>query len=63
MDTLLLLGLEAEYAEARDWVATSLRTGPDVAVNLFETTIRCAPCRMHCCVLESYLHKLLVELG
>ncbi len=40
LDTLLIMGLQEEFREARDWVATSLKLDPDMDVNLFETTIR-----------------------
>lgn len=40
LDTLLLLHLDAEFEEARKWVARSLNVASDEAVNLFETTIR-----------------------
>lgn len=40
LDTLFLAGLDAEFAEARDWAAASLDVGPDLFVNVFETTIR-----------------------
>jgi len=40
LDTLLLMGLTEEYQAARDWVENHLNLDQDVAVNLFETTIR-----------------------
>ncbi|KAK3271045.1 hypothetical protein CYMTET_20587 [Cymbomonas tetramitiformis] len=40
LDTMLLMGLEEEYKEARAWVAEHLDLDQDVNVNLFETTIR-----------------------
>ncbi|EIE20577.1 hypothetical protein COCSUDRAFT_48568 [Coccomyxa subellipsoidea C-169] len=40
LDTLLIMGLQEEFREARDWVDTSLKVDPDMDVNLFETTIR-----------------------
>ncbi|KAK9829091.1 hypothetical protein WJX72_003851 [[Myrmecia] bisecta] len=40
LDTLLLLGMEEEYQDAREWVATKLQLDQDKDVNLFETTIR-----------------------
>ena len=35
-----LMGLNDEFKEARDWVATSMNLNQDVDVNLFECTIR-----------------------
>ena len=40
LDTMLLMGLQPEYTEARDWVANSLNLNQNVDVNLFECTIR-----------------------
>jgi mannosyl-oligosaccharide alpha-1,2-mannosidase len=40
LDTMLVMGLESEYNEAREWVANHLDFDKDVQVNLFETTIR-----------------------
>jgi len=40
LDTLWLMNLTEEYAEARDWVVDSMRVDVDMDVNLFETTIR-----------------------
>lgn len=40
LDTLLLMGLDEQYAEARHWVAHSMLLHQNVSVNLFETTIR-----------------------
>ena len=40
LDTMLVMGLTEEFAEARDWVANSLQFTTDKDVNLFETTIR-----------------------
>lgn len=40
LDTLYIMGLETEFKEARDWVASSLRLDQDQDVNLFECTIR-----------------------
>ena len=42
LDTLWLMGLTAEFGEAREWVRAELSTGlrKDQDVNLFETTIR-----------------------
>lgn len=40
LDTLVVMGMQAEYAEGRDWVAQQMRVDQDVEVNLFETTIR-----------------------
>lgn len=40
LDSLLIMGLQDEFQEARNWVDTSLRLDPDMDVNLFETTIR-----------------------
>ncbi|KAJ7088429.1 glycoside hydrolase family 47 protein [Mycena belliarum] len=43
IDTMLLMGLDAEYARAREWVSTSLsfdRDGRTRCFNTFETTIR-----------------------
>lgn len=40
LDTMLLMGLEDDYKEARDWIAEHLDLDQDVTVNLFETTIR-----------------------
>ncbi|KAF9295034.1 mannosyl-oligosaccharide alpha-1,2-mannosidase [Linnemannia elongata] len=40
LDTILLMGLEAEFQEAKDWVRNELDFDQDGEVNLFETTIR-----------------------
>ena len=41
LDTLWLMGLEREFAEAREWVATSFKPkAVDKDINLFENTIR-----------------------
>ncbi|KAG0226974.1 mannosyl-oligosaccharide alpha-1,2-mannosidase [Actinomortierella wolfii] len=40
LDTILLMGLEKEFAEARAWVRDELTFDQDNSVNLFETTIR-----------------------
>ncbi|KAF9419840.1 mannosyl-oligosaccharide alpha-1,2-mannosidase [Podila epigama] len=40
LDTILLMGLDKEFKEARDWVEHSLNFNQDGTVNLFETTIR-----------------------
>jgi hypothetical protein len=40
LDTLYIMGLQAEFAEAREWVATQMVLDQNVEVNLFETTIR-----------------------
>ncbi|RUP52116.1 glycoside hydrolase [Jimgerdemannia flammicorona] len=40
LDTMMLMGLPTEYAEAREWVATKLNFNKNGEVNLFETTIR-----------------------
>ncbi|KAJ7691366.1 glycoside hydrolase [Mycena rosella] len=40
LDTMLLMGLDAEYARARAWVADSLTFDRDANFNTFETTIR-----------------------
>eukprot|EP00808_Paulinella_micropora_P015161 g9626.t1 len=40
LDTLWLMGLKQEFAEAQAWVQDSLNFDKDVKVNLFETTIR-----------------------
>ncbi|KAI1311608.1 mannosyl-oligosaccharide alpha-1,2-mannosidase [Mortierella claussenii] len=40
LDTILLMGLEAEFQEAKDWVRDELDFDQDGEVNLFETTIR-----------------------
>ena len=40
LDTMLVMGLTEEFAEARDWVETDLRLNTEKDVNLFETTIR-----------------------
>lgn len=41
LDTLLIMGLEEEFKEARDWVAANLDFSKARYVSLFETTIRC----------------------
>ncbi|KAJ7061677.1 glycoside hydrolase family 47 protein [Mycena amicta] len=40
LDTMMLMGLDAEYARARRWIAESLDFDRDAEVSLFETTIR-----------------------
>jgi mannosyl-oligosaccharide alpha-1,2-mannosidase len=40
LDTLWLMGMAAEFAEAREWVATSLNFAKGVSVSVFEITIR-----------------------
>ncbi|XP_037547667.1 endoplasmic reticulum mannosyl-oligosaccharide 1,2-alpha-mannosidase [Nematolebias whitei] len=40
LDTMWLMGLKEEFAEARSWVETELSFNKNVDVNLFETTIR-----------------------
>ena len=40
LDTLLLMGLEEEYLQARDWVVYELDPAHTRQVGLFETTIR-----------------------
>lgn len=40
LDTMLIMNLKEEFAEAREWVKESLNFEKDVFVNLFETTIR-----------------------
>ncbi|CAL8297371.1 unnamed protein product [Gadus morhua 'NCC'] len=40
LDTMWILGLKEEFAEAREWVRTELSFNKNVDVNLFETTIR-----------------------
>ncbi|XP_074473105.1 endoplasmic reticulum mannosyl-oligosaccharide 1,2-alpha-mannosidase [Sebastes fasciatus] len=40
LDTMWILGLKEEFAEARDWVEKELTFDKNVDVNLFETTIR-----------------------
>ncbi|MEQ2309314.1 Endoplasmic reticulum mannosyl-oligosaccharide 1,2-alpha-mannosidase, partial [Ameca splendens] len=40
LDTMWILGLKEEFAEARSWVEKELSFDKNVDVNLFETTIR-----------------------
>ncbi|KAG0346822.1 hypothetical protein BG004_000743 [Podila humilis] len=40
LDTMLLMGLEQEFEEAKEWVKNKLDFNQDAEVNLFETTIR-----------------------
>ena len=40
LDTIWIMGLEAEWKAARNWVAQSLDFDQDQEVNVFETTIR-----------------------
>lgn len=40
LDTIYIMGLTEEFAEAREWVATSLHFDVNRDVNLFEVTIR-----------------------
>ncbi|KAJ9599000.1 hypothetical protein L9F63_010523 [Diploptera punctata] len=40
LDTIYIMGLKEEFAEARDWVANSLHFDVNRDVNLFEVTIR-----------------------
>uniref|UniRef100_A0A671S4S9 alpha-1,2-Mannosidase n=1 Tax=Sinocyclocheilus anshuiensis TaxID=1608454 RepID=A0A671S4S9_9TELE len=40
LDTMWILGLNEEFAEAREWVARELSFNKNVDVNLFESTIR-----------------------
>lgn len=41
LSTLHVMGLTAEFAKARAWVAEHLNVTPHINVSLFETTIRC----------------------
>jgi len=41
LDTLWILGLKAEFQQARDWVATHLNFNVNMGISFFETTIRC----------------------
>ncbi|KAM3825611.1 endoplasmic reticulum mannosyl-oligosaccharide 1,2-alpha-mannosidase isoform 2-T2 [Vipera latastei] len=40
LDTMWILGLKAEFQEAREWVSRELSFNKDVDVNLFESAIR-----------------------
>uniref|UniRef100_A0A914CU97 alpha-1,2-Mannosidase n=1 Tax=Acrobeloides nanus TaxID=290746 RepID=A0A914CU97_9BILA len=40
LDTLLIMGMDEEFAEAKTWVETKLNFDQDRYVSLFETTIR-----------------------
>ncbi|XP_041825713.1 endoplasmic reticulum mannosyl-oligosaccharide 1,2-alpha-mannosidase [Melanotaenia boesemani] len=40
LDTMWILGLKEEFAEAKEWIETELSFNKNVDVNLFETTIR-----------------------
>ncbi|XP_038550327.1 endoplasmic reticulum mannosyl-oligosaccharide 1,2-alpha-mannosidase-like isoform X1 [Micropterus salmoides] len=40
LDTMWIMGLKEEFAEAKDWVEKELSFSKNVDVNLFETTIR-----------------------
>lgn len=40
LDTMLLMGLDAEYQRARSWVAENMTFDRDADLNTFETTIR-----------------------
>ena len=40
LDTMYLMGMKDEFAEAREWVEKSLNIDQNVDINLFETTIR-----------------------
>lgn len=40
LDTMYIMGLDKEFDEAREWVATSMNLGVNKDVNLFECTIR-----------------------
>ncbi|KAJ6605389.1 glycoside hydrolase family 47 protein [Mycena vulgaris] len=40
IDTMLIMGLDDEYARARAWIASSMRFDRDATFNTFETTIR-----------------------
>lgn len=40
LDTLWLMGMDEEFAEAREWVATKLTFDRTASVSVFETTIR-----------------------
>ncbi|KAJ7611556.1 glycoside hydrolase [Mycena polygramma] len=40
IDTMLIMGLDDEYARARQWVASSMSFDRDANFNTFETTIR-----------------------
>jgi hypothetical protein len=40
LDTLIIMGMETEFLEAKNWVEHDLKLDQDVNVNLFETTIR-----------------------
>uniref|UniRef100_A0A158Q5Q0 alpha-1,2-Mannosidase n=1 Tax=Dracunculus medinensis TaxID=318479 RepID=A0A158Q5Q0_DRAME len=40
LDTMIIMGLDDEFEEARDWVAESLKFNRNIFVSFFETTIR-----------------------
>lgn len=40
LDTMLIMNLQTEFKEAKDWVESSLDFNGNTNVNLFETTIR-----------------------
>ncbi|XP_008297215.1 endoplasmic reticulum mannosyl-oligosaccharide 1,2-alpha-mannosidase [Stegastes partitus] len=40
LDTMWIMGLKEEFAEAKDWIEKELSFSKNVDVNLFETTIR-----------------------
>lgn len=40
LDTLILMGMDEEFREARDWIAKNLDFDKDYVVSVFETTIR-----------------------
>jgi mannosyl-oligosaccharide alpha-1,2-mannosidase len=40
LDTIIIMGLEDEYAHARRWIVQKLSFDQEVSVNLFETSIR-----------------------
>ncbi|KAL2338689.1 hypothetical protein Fmac_013135 [Flemingia macrophylla] len=40
LDTLFIMGLDAQFQRAREWIAKSLSFDKDIEVSVFETTIR-----------------------
>lgn len=65
LDTLYLMGLTEQFAEAREWVEKDLDFDQDTEVNLFETSIRVLGAMLSCYHLSQdklFLDKA-IDLG
>lgn len=46
IDTMLIMGLEEEYARAREWVDTKMSFDRDANFNTFEVCLLISPCSL-----------------